>query len=116
MAQPDPLRGMFQQKIVDLVVQRRSDGVIVTIIELDDRTALEDKARRRSHPHRAIAVARSSPCIRLCRRCGDEVRRGELASPEAVRSIMLSSCRSIFKRSVRSWRNTATSSRRASRR
>lgn len=32
------LRGMFSQKIVDFVAQRRSDGAIVAIIELDDRT------------------------------------------------------------------------------
>ena len=38
MAQPEPLRGMFQQQIVDLMVQRRSDGAIVTIIELEDHT------------------------------------------------------------------------------
>ncbi|MBC7380819.1 MAG: DUF2726 domain-containing protein [Burkholderiaceae bacterium] len=32
------LRGMFSQKIVDFVAQRRNDGSIVAIIELDDRT------------------------------------------------------------------------------
>jgi hypothetical protein len=32
------LRGMFSQKIVDFVAQARSDGAIVAIIELDDRT------------------------------------------------------------------------------
>lgn len=32
------LRGMFSQKIVDFVAQRRTDGQIVAIIELDDRT------------------------------------------------------------------------------
>ena len=32
------LRGMFAQKIVDFVAQRRSDGQIVAVIELDDRT------------------------------------------------------------------------------
>ena len=31
-------RGMFSQKIVDYVAQRRSDGSIVAVIELDDRT------------------------------------------------------------------------------
>ncbi len=31
-------RGMFAQKIVDFVAQRRDDGSIVAIIELDDRT------------------------------------------------------------------------------
>jgi very-short-patch-repair endonuclease len=29
---------MFSQKIVDFVAQRRADGVVVAIIELDDRT------------------------------------------------------------------------------
>lgn len=32
------LRGMFSQKIVDFVAQRRIDGSIVAIVELDDRT------------------------------------------------------------------------------
>lgn len=32
------LRGMFSQKIVDFVAQRRSDGQVVAVIELDDRT------------------------------------------------------------------------------
>ena len=32
------LRGMFSQKIVDFVAQRRSDGSVVAVIELDDRT------------------------------------------------------------------------------
>lgn len=32
------LRGMFSQKIVDFVAQRRADGGIVAVIELDDRT------------------------------------------------------------------------------
>lgn len=32
------LRGMFSQKVVDFVAQRRADGLIVAIIELDDRT------------------------------------------------------------------------------
>ena len=31
-------RGMFSQKIVDFVAQKRTDGTIVAIIELDDRT------------------------------------------------------------------------------
>ncbi|MBE7942831.1 DUF2726 domain-containing protein [Ramlibacter aquaticus] len=31
-------RGMFSQKIVDFVAQRRSGGAIVAIVELDDRT------------------------------------------------------------------------------
>jgi very-short-patch-repair endonuclease len=37
------IRGMFSQKIVDFVAQRRDTGQIVAIIELDDRT--HDKAR-----------------------------------------------------------------------
>ena len=37
------LRGMFSQKIVDFVAQRRSDGSTVAIIELDDRTHGSDK-------------------------------------------------------------------------
>jgi hypothetical protein len=41
------LRGMFSQKIVDFVVQRRSDGGIVAIIELDDRTHDPAKDARR---------------------------------------------------------------------
>ena len=36
-------RAMFAQKIVDYVAQRRTDGVIVAIVELDDRT--HDSAR-----------------------------------------------------------------------
>lgn len=32
------LRGMFSQKIVDFVAQDRSDGSIIAIIELDDRS------------------------------------------------------------------------------
>lgn len=32
------LRGMFSQKIVDFVAQRRGDGAVVALIELDDRT------------------------------------------------------------------------------
>lgn len=41
------LRGMFSQKIVDFVAQRRSDGGIVAVIELDDRTHDADKDARR---------------------------------------------------------------------
>lgn len=41
------LRGMFSQKIVDFVAQRRSDGAIVAIIELDDRTHDTDKDAKR---------------------------------------------------------------------
>lgn len=41
------LRGMFSQKIVDFVVQRRSDGAIVAIIELDDRTHDSSKDTKR---------------------------------------------------------------------
>jgi hypothetical protein len=41
------LRGMFSQKIVDFVAQRRADGQIVAIIELDDRTHDADKDARR---------------------------------------------------------------------
>jgi hypothetical protein len=41
------LRGMFSQKIVDFVAQRRSDGAILAIIELDDRTHDVDKDARR---------------------------------------------------------------------
>lgn len=41
------LRGMFSQKIVDFVAQRRSDGEIVAVIELDDRTHDADKDARR---------------------------------------------------------------------
>ena len=32
------LRGMFSQKIVDFVAQRRTDGAVIALIELDDRT------------------------------------------------------------------------------
>jgi hypothetical protein len=41
------LRGMFSQKIVDFVAQRRSDGQIEAVIELDDRThnAQKDASR-----------------------------------------------------------------------
>lgn len=41
------LRGMFSQKIVDFVAQRRSDGTIVAVIELDDRTHDAEKDARR---------------------------------------------------------------------
>jgi hypothetical protein len=41
------LRGMFSQKIVDFVAQRRADGQIVAIIELDDRTHDGGKDARR---------------------------------------------------------------------
>jgi len=41
------LRGMFSQKIVDFVAQRRSDGAIVAIIELDDRTHDSNKDVKR---------------------------------------------------------------------
>lgn len=40
-------RAMFAQKIVDYVAQRRSDGAIVAIVELDDRTHDSDKDARR---------------------------------------------------------------------
>ncbi|MEJ8839341.1 DUF2726 domain-containing protein [Ramlibacter sp. AN1133] len=41
------LRGMFSQKIVDFVAQRRSDGKVVAVIELDDRTHRAEKDARR---------------------------------------------------------------------
>lgn len=41
------LRGMFSQKIVDFVAQRRSDGAVVAIIELDDRTHKSGKDSKR---------------------------------------------------------------------
>jgi hypothetical protein len=41
------LRGMFSQKIIDFVAQRRSDGSIVAVIELDDRTHDPEKDGRR---------------------------------------------------------------------
>jgi very-short-patch-repair endonuclease len=41
------LRGAFAQKIVDYVAQRRSDGHIVAIIELDDRTHNSEKDAKR---------------------------------------------------------------------
>lgn len=40
-------RGMFSQKIVDFVAQRRADGQILAVIELDDRTHDADKDARR---------------------------------------------------------------------
>lgn len=40
-------RGMFSQKIVDFVAQRRSDGAIDAIIELDDRTHDSGKDAKR---------------------------------------------------------------------
>lgn len=41
------MRGMFSQKIVDFVAQRRSDGAILAIIELDDRTHDGNRDARR---------------------------------------------------------------------
>lgn len=41
------LRGMFSQKIVDFVAQRRLDGAIVAVIELDDRTHDSGKDSKR---------------------------------------------------------------------
>ena len=41
------LRGMFSQKIVDFVAQRRSDGAVLAIIELDDRTHNSGKDAKR---------------------------------------------------------------------
>ncbi len=41
------LRGMFSQKIVDFVAQRRADGSIVAVIELDDRTHETEKDAKR---------------------------------------------------------------------
>ena len=41
------LRGMFSQKIVDFVAQRRLDGAIIAVIELDDRTHDSDKDSKR---------------------------------------------------------------------
>ncbi|MDB5960065.1 MAG: hypothetical protein JWP59_1359 [Massilia sp.] len=40
-------RNMFSQKIVDYVAQRRDNGKIVAVIELDDRTHKADKDARR---------------------------------------------------------------------
>ena len=48
------VRGMFSQKIVDYVAQRRDTGQIVAIIELDDRTHDKDKdASRDAMLHQA---------------------------------------------------------------
>jgi hypothetical protein len=41
------LRGMFSQKIVDFVAQRRENGSIVAVIELDDRTHDAEKDSKR---------------------------------------------------------------------
>jgi len=41
------LRGMFSQKIADFVAQRREDGAVVAVIELDDRTHNPDKDAKR---------------------------------------------------------------------
>ena len=38
---------MFSQKIVDFVAQQRSDGAIVAVIELDDRSHDGEKDARR---------------------------------------------------------------------
>ena len=40
-------RGMFSQKIVDFVAQNRTDGAIMAIIELDDKTHNADKDLKR---------------------------------------------------------------------
>ena len=40
-------RAMFAQKIVDYVAQRRTDGAIVAIVELDDRTHDSERDARR---------------------------------------------------------------------
>jgi very-short-patch-repair endonuclease len=40
-------RGRFSQKIIDFVAQRRDDGAIVAMIELDDRTHSADKDSKR---------------------------------------------------------------------
>ena len=40
-------RGMYSQKIVDFVAQSRSDGQIMAIIELDDKTHNTDKDSKR---------------------------------------------------------------------
>lgn len=40
-------RGQYSQKIVDFVAQRRSDGEVVAIIELDDRTHDSGKDSKR---------------------------------------------------------------------
>lgn len=41
------LRGMFAQKIVDFVAQNRRDGMVVAVIELDDRSHDDDKDAKR---------------------------------------------------------------------
>lgn len=41
------LRGMFSQKIVDFVAQNRTNGAVVAIIELDDRTHSAEEDERR---------------------------------------------------------------------
>ncbi len=41
------LRNMFSQKIVDFVAQRRSDGAVIAVIELDDRTHESGKDAKR---------------------------------------------------------------------
>lgn len=41
------LRGKLSQRIVDFMAQRRSDGTIVAIIELDDRTHDSEKDAKR---------------------------------------------------------------------
>lgn len=40
-------RGMFSQKIIDFVAQHRTNGTIVAIIELDDRTHSAEKDEKR---------------------------------------------------------------------
>lgn len=40
-------RGMFAQKIVDFVAQRRDTGAVVAVIELDDRTHSVEKDEKR---------------------------------------------------------------------
>lgn len=41
------MRGMFSQKIVDFVAQQRSDGRVIALIELDDRTHNANRDARR---------------------------------------------------------------------
>lgn len=41
------IRGRFSQKIVDFVAQRKLDGEIIAIIELDDRTHIKSKDEKR---------------------------------------------------------------------
>jgi hypothetical protein len=50
------LRGMFSQKIVDFVAQRRADGAIVAVIELDDRTHEKEKDVRRDEMMRSAGL------------------------------------------------------------